>query len=139
MKNLLLIFPLLFCITCETNEHRRERHKKEVEEILSKMPRTQRDPAFVYRTGNDGLSRGHEPFLIGADGWIIKDCDFEIKSEYNGKKIKVISQSVKHEGWGRYNGSLNVELIDSRQTINIDYDCFNPNYEIGEWVRKPNK
>ena len=86
----------------------------------------------------DRFWRSNEPYLEGAEGWIIEECSYQPKDEHNvgqgkwviinkewwGKKIKVIGQRLGHKGWGKYEGLLYAEIIDSGKKINLDYKIY---------------
>ena len=88
---------------------------------------------FYYPHSYDDLWRTYNPKLVGSDGWIKRDCD---EKDLNERiNVKVISQNLNHKGWGKYEGKLKVKKTNSNLIFEINFECFTPNYKIGEWLK----
>ncbi|MEW7292200.1 hypothetical protein [Aquimarina sp. 2304DJ70-9] len=93
--------------------------------------KVENEKKFYYPKMNDKFWRTYKPNLTGAEGWIKKDC---INKEFVGQNVIVLFEAIEHFSWGNYKGHLRVKVIESSKEIYIDFKCFKPNYEKGEWL-----
>ena len=143
MKKLLLILlclPIIGCVSPPPNKSEasyndeiliNEEPKEEINKIQQLLP-------FNYAI--NGQRPRYEPFLYGAEGWIYPRSSIitdECGDTSSSKKIRIVSQSLRHTSYGNYKGTLFVEYIDDTTYITqINYKCFTPDYDIGEWRSK---
>ncbi len=95
------------------------------------LDKTINEKKFYYPKMYDKFWRTYEPNLTGAEGWIKKSCE---KKDISEKEVTVLFQLIKHKRWGSYKGNLIVKIKGSSKEITVDFKCFDPNYEKGDWL-----
>ena len=138
MKKLLLILlclPLLFgCVSEKSNKSEASNNYEILinEEPKEKINKIQQDAPFNY-----SINRNGKPFLYGAEGWIYPKSSWitnECGDTSSSKKIRIVYQFLRHTSYGNYKGRLGFEYIDDTTYCGeINYECFTPDYDIGEW------
>ena len=80
----------------------------------------------------DDWWRSYEPKLDSATGWISSECS----TTGDSINIRIIGTDLKHKSWGNYTGSLIVELLSSAEIDTVDFKCFLPDYNVGDWLNQ---
>ncbi|WP_148560719.1 hypothetical protein [Zobellia galactanivorans] len=126
MKILIVLLGFVIIQSCGQSEREKERIEYEKQKVIN-------ESKLYYPKAYDDWWRMYKPKLRGAEGWITEDCE---DSRFKGKKGIVTYQLLTHKSWGTYKGSLTLELLDTKESIDIDYKCFKPDFEVGEWLSK---
>ncbi len=86
---------------------------------------------FYYPKMLDKFWFFYEPNLSGAEGWIKESCK---NKGLSGKKVTVLYELITHYGRGGYKGHLVVKIKGDSKETTVDFKCFKPNYEKGDWL-----
>ena len=133
-----LLLAIILIVGCK-EKTALQKYEQQMEDLLGKDWKTHieeaknRPPTFYKPKYLDDCWRSHDPYLEGAEGWISTECGGTMVED----KIIVKGQNLGHKGWGKYEGNLYIEYVNNGKTTNIDFKCFIPNYEVGEWRCKP--
>lgn len=121
-----IVFILILFIIPKINraEERKIQAKIEAEKRINRKK-------FYYPKAYDKFWRTYKPNLVGAVGWIYKDC----KKKKDSIAVIVKKQNLSIKRWGRCEGSLEVQIKENENVEKINYSCFIPNYKIGTWLR----
>lgn len=122
-KYYLVIFGLTFFLSCGQKSNDFDEASRIIEQNKSK---------FYYPEAHDDFWSHYKPNLVGSEGWIEENCE---GTRNGGEKVIITYQSLNHKGWGNFEGRLNVEIIETGGKAIIDFDCFRPDYNKGEWLR----
>jgi hypothetical protein len=117
------IFFSIFILNCGKSKEEINQDK-EIENNKSK---------FYCPDSYDDFWNVYDPKLVDSEGWIESNCADDLNERI---KVKVVSQNLRHKGWGKFEGNLKVKKDNSDLMIEIKFECFTPNYEIGEWLNK---
>ena len=139
MKKLLLIllcFTVLF-IGCVSPPPNKSEASNNDEILINEEPKEEINKIQQSEPFNYAINRNGEPFLYGAEGWIYARSSIgtnECGDTSSSKKIRIVYQLLKHTSYGNYKGRLGFEYInDTTYSGVIDYKCFTPDFDIGEW------
>jgi|SRR5690606_40048103 len=128
MKIIILTIAILTFFSCGESEF-----QKKEKNGLAKIQ--ENESKFYYPESHDKWWRVYEPNLIGAEGWIISDCNGQ---KYPNDRVTVAQINLAHKSWGRYEGTLLVGNLKKGESFEIDFKCFKPDFEKGSWLNNSN-
>lgn len=117
---------MFILVACGESEKQKEEKHRLAQLELNKAK-------FYYPEAYDDYWRMYKPNLIGAQGWISDDCN---NGKYPTYKVIVARKDLTHKSWGRYKGTLLVGNLAENKSFEIDYNCFKPDFENGDWLNK---
>jgi hypothetical protein len=132
-KALLIVFiPILLIVTCNLGNQYLNNQKEDESNVQKELDETLKKKLY-YHVPYGEYSR-FDANLIGAYG--IVEGDFRCEKN-NGRNVEVIDLNAKKHDKSRpsYKGFLLCLIENSRDTIEIDYDCFKPDYTRGDWLK----
>lgn len=124
IRNCVLILGLLVIQSCGPSERDIEQAEHERQKVIN-------ETKLYFPQSHDNWWRIYQPNLKGAQGWIKENCN---NSKIKRQRIIIGNEYLTHRSWGNYEGSLSGTLMDNDESIVIKFNCFEPDYNVGDWL-----
>ena len=128
---LLLVFFSILIFIKKCNEPAEEESKIERQNRIEEFEKNSKK--LYYPKLKDGISEEYKANVIGAEGWVDKDCSKDIEG-----RIVIIEQfNIKYYQPSReYQGKLIAVRKGQNESFVVKFECFKPDYSFGTWLNK---